>query len=146
MNQKYYWTQRCPYSPISKALDHMSTVCVDKHMCIHHDVLFLHQEEPCQRVVSTSWCISDGAGCDVGSANWSSQDAASIHTMGALNYPVRHLNRRTGTSSKPASRLESRPTTKGHETLRMHLYVKQANGLTANRGPWKPHGHNHRKH
>lgn len=61
--------------------------------CIHHGVLFLNQVEPCQRVVSTSWCTSDGAGCDVGSANGCSQDAACSHTMGALNYPVRHTDR-----------------------------------------------------
>lgn len=122
---------------------HISSVCADTHMFIRHDVPFLHQEEPCQGVVSTSWCTSDGAGCDVGSSNWSSQDAARSHTMGALNYPVRHLNRQTGTSSKPASQPESQPATKGHETLRTHVYAKQANGLTAHRGPWKPCGHNH---
>ena len=114
-------------------------------MCIHQDIPFLHQLEPCHGVVSTSWCTSDGAGCDVGSANWCSQDAVSSHTMGALNYPVRHLNRRTGTSTKPASQPESQSTSKAHETLRMYPYVEQANGLTANRGPWKPHGHNHRE-
>lgn len=46
---------------------------------------------------------------------------------------------------RPASQTESQSATKGHEMLRMHLYVKQANGPTASRGPWKPHGHNHRE-
>lgn len=109
------------------------------HMCVYPDVLFLHQEEPCQKLVSTSWCASDGAGCDVGFAALFSQDAAGSHTMGLLNYPVRHLNRQTGIAGQLASHPESQSATRGHDTLCIHLYVKAANGLTANRGPWKPH-------
>lgn len=103
---------------------------------IHRDVLFLKQVDHCQRVFSTSWCASDGAGCDVASANWCSQDVAESHTMGVLNYLVRYADMNIRLS-RQSCRMST--TTKGLETLRMHHYVKPGS-----KSP-EAHGHNHRE-
>lgn len=59
--------------------------------------------------------------------------------MGAFNFPVRHLDRQ-GHPRQPAGQTETWLATMGHETLYMHLYVKEGNQLTTNRSPWMPYG------
>lgn len=103
-----------------------------------------NQMDPCQRVVSTSWCTSDGAGCDVGSVNLCSQDAACSHT-------TEHSTIRLDTQTDVYILQTRQPyteshITKGHETLRMHCYVKQGNGLRAKKGPWETHDHIYIEH
>lgn len=114
-------------------LFHMGTVCADLRTrahtsCIHHGILFLNQVEPCQRVVSTSWCTSDGVGCDVGSANGCSQDAPGSHTMGTLNHPVRHTDRK----EHPACQLVEQRASPLQRDMRCYVV-------------WKTRGHNHRE-
>lgn len=78
-----FWTQT---HSISTGLYQMTHI----HKSTHHDALFLKQVDHCQPVFSTSWCASDGAGCDVASANQCSQDAAQSLTVGKLDYVVRY--------------------------------------------------------
>lgn len=59
--------------------------------------------------------------------------------MRAFNFPVRHLDRQEH-PRQPAGQTETRLATMGHETLYMHLYVKEGNQLTTNRSPWMPYG------